>query len=1090
MPNGENLPKPQAAAAVEKPSAEESSVTRVEESRPAVYYLPDKQGNLQPVLDFKYQDFVELYKLKNQLGRRDEPPRYSVQRMTATGSAGEEYAELSIQFQILVRNDDWVRVPLRLNQGLLRGAAKYKGPGEQFVHYEGDDEGYVCWVHGKADSQHEIALTMLVPLVTVGDETRLKLFTPRATASELKLTTPMAGAVGKVSEGATLLPSAAVNSGATEFSVVGLGGDFQLAWSKSNPRIVLTPLVLEAAGTVLTRLDSRSISAEAVLSVRSHGAAFDRFTVRLPPGAELSAGNPNGYSVTLLEADAKEQGLQRSVVVQLPKKTAGPVEVRLACRRDYDPAKTQSWCELAGFEVVGASRQWGTIAVATAGDWQVLWGTSSDVRQTDQLPDSLRKEDVVAGFEYSTQPYSLTARLTPRKTRIGVEPKYVLLVDRDEIRLEGKLTYTIRGAKIATLDVAMPGWELDEVGPDNLVAVDGVTQSGSDVAVPLVQPSSGTVELQLRAHRAIEAGAKLLTISLPQPRAGSSVPASVAVVAADNVELTPDNRLIEGLVRQRTPFREKLPERQQAPLHYRGADGAAVFAADFRVHPQRIAVNVASQVTLGQRTAEVEQKQSYTIAYEPVDRLTIAVPRALAATKRIQVFCDGKPLPPVVADDGSAGDDNAAPVSMRVTLPSPRIGTCELVLQYSVPVSEPTPQRSSSLALPLPMPEDGQMAANSLTVKASRNTRASLRKAGAWSVVAREAGASGGQADLRLTAAQKVLRLDLDLQWKTDDTAGATIVDRAWVQSWLTASARQDRAAYQLTTNRKEIEVVFPVGVAINQAVVRVDGKRVESRAVAEDRLLILLPGQREGHRFAIELRYHFPEPRPPRGAMRLEFPQLGPDAWVRRMYWQLVLPVNEHVMANPSGFISEFTWDWRGYFWGRQPLLDQAQLESWVGVAPRAPLPERANLYLFSTLGDVEQAEVHTAGRTWIVLWASGAALVAGLLLIYVPASRHPATLLVVGIVLLAAGMIAPEPTLLLAQAASLGLVLTLLAGLLERSVTRRRHRTTARQEPSGAPVELGSSHTPYPPPLAASQISTDTMPAVQPPSPGNADR
>jgi len=50
---------------------------RVEESRPAVLLLARKQGNLQPVLDFKYQDFVELYKLKNELERRDQPPRYS-----------------------------------------------------------------------------------------------------------------------------------------------------------------------------------------------------------------------------------------------------------------------------------------------------------------------------------------------------------------------------------------------------------------------------------------------------------------------------------------------------------------------------------------------------------------------------------------------------------------------------------------------------------------------------------------------------------------------------------------------------------------------------------------------------------------------------------------------------------------------------------------------------------------------------------------------------------------------------------------------------------------------------------------------------
>ena len=248
-------------------------------------------------------------------------------------------------------------------------------------------------------------------------------------------------------------------------------------------------------------------------------------------------------------------------------------------------------------------------------------------------------------------------------------------------------------------------------------------------------------------------------------------------------------------------------------------------------------------------------------------------------------------------------------------------------------------------------------------------------------------------------------------------------------------------------------------------------------------------PARAKSAAATIELLYQFSGPRPPRGALQLEFPRLGPDVWVRRMYWQLVLPANEHVVANPAGFTGEFAWGWRGYFWGRQPLLDQSQLESWVGAAPQPPLPERANLYLFSTLGDVRQAELHTAGRTWIVLWASGAALVAGLLLIYVPASRHPATLLAVGIGLLAAGLIAPEPTLLLAQAASLGLALALLAGLLERGVARQRRRTAVRKEPSHPRVELGSTHSPYRSPLVNGQASTETMPAIQPQSPGNAD-
>ena len=504
--------------------------------------------------------------------------------------------------------------------------------------------------------------------------------------------------------------------------------------------------------------------------------------------------------------------------------------------------------------------------------------------------------------------------------------------------MEGKLAYTIRGAKTAALEVAMPDWELDSIGPDNLVAGEGVSQNGGAIAISLAQPTSGTVELQLRAHRALKAGANSFRVRLPQPLEGSSGPASLAVLAADNMELTPNDKAIEGLTRQRFAPPMKLPQRQQDPLYYRGAEGAAVFAADFRLHPQRITVDVATRATLGQHTATVEQRQSYSIAYEPADRLTIAVPRQLATAQRLRVLCDGKPLTTVAVSDELSGGDAAAPVAMQVALPSPRLGNCELVLQYSAAVVEPVPDRPSSLSLPLPMPQDGQLLKNTFTIATPRATLALPRKGGVWMVIPPQTGASGSQGVLRLSAEKPEHRVDLNLRWQADNSAGVITIDRAWLQSWLTSSARQDRAAYQLTTNRKELEVTLPADAAADEAVVLVDGKRVEAPAAANGRLLIPLPGPSKQRRVAIELRYQFPGPRLPRGTLSLSFPQFGPNAWVRRMYWQLVLPANEHVMANPDGFTSEFTWDWQGYFWGRRPLLDQPQLEEWAGAAP-APL-------------------------------------------------------------------------------------------------------------------------------------------------------
>ena len=183
----------------------------------------------------------------------------------------------------------------------------------------------------------------------------------------------------------------------------------------------------------------------------------------------------------------------------------------------------------------------------------------------------------------------------------------------------------------------MPGWELGEIGPDSLVAADGANVDHAGVAtIPLAQPCSGDFELQFAARRAIPAGAKSLAVPLPQPRSHAASPAAVAVVPADNVEVLPNAAAMEGLVRQQTEPPMKLPERQQEALFYRGTGAAAMFAADLRVHSQRISVDVNSELTVGVRTVDVQQKFAYLVAYEPVDHLTFAAPNALAEADRLK----------------------------------------------------------------------------------------------------------------------------------------------------------------------------------------------------------------------------------------------------------------------------------------------------------------------------------------------------------------------------------------------------------------------------------------------------------------------
>jgi len=1079
-----NKPVPARPAPESAPAAATKPPERPpEEVLPPLYYLPDQDGKLQAVPGFRFEDFIELYKLRSALAQPDRKPRYTMERLAISGTVAGEQADLTIQCTLRAQGDQPVRVPLWLNQGILRDRVGHEGPGQFLVTYEEQRDGYVCWLEGASgEHQHQLTARMLMPLGTAGVGRRLRLLVPRATASELKLKVPVAEAVARVSEGAALLAPRAVGRDATELTVVGLAGEVEVAWWAAEAKPTEPPAELEAIGAVLARIDGRQVASEATLTVRSYGGSFDRFRVRLPRGAELVPGSSLGYTVARPDVQHGAGDAARTVEVQLAKKTAGPVEVQLSARQPYDSGK--GWQELSGFEVIEAARQWGHLAVAPSGDWRLVLGPSRSARQVDQLPESLRSDDVAAGFEYFAQPYALSVRLAPRKTHLIVEPEYLVFVESDNVRLETRLKYTIHGAKVFALDLKLGDWQFDHVEPEQLVAVDAVAGSPSQtLSLPLQQPSTGQLELLLRAHRPLARGLKKLQFSLPQPVANTVGPASVAIIPADNVELTPDSQATTGLTREPVIPQMRLPQRQQEPFFYRGDSAKAVFAAEVKVHPRSVAVELTSRIQLDAKAAQVAQTFRYAIAYEPLDRLSFEVPQALAGPGAWTAELNGQKLVPVLVPERGARPLAPGAVRMAVVLPQAFIGACQLLVRHATPMTGSPPPEGVPLAVPLVMPLDAKLSANRLELTAPPGLDARPQEQQAeWKPSSEERPGPGllpGAAwECDGPAGQVVLRVS----GESASGAAQTVIEQAWIQTWLTQTARQDRAVLRFRSDQPRVRLRVPVGAAVNLEAILLDGKPVPAQPAGDNGLTVDLGGPSRPWR-VLELGYHFPAGRAPRGTMEFEFPQIEPGAWFRRLYWQLILPPAEHLVWAPPGLTREETWAWGDWGWPRRPTLDQPELEAWIGAAEQTPPPDGANQYLFSGMGRIDAAEVSTAGRSWIVLICSGATLIAGLLLIYVPGFRHPAALLLAAVALVAAGAIWPEPTRLLAQAGGLGLMLSLMAGLLQRAMGRRRglgdyaEASRVMRPKEAAPVQT-------PPGGPANPVSTQTAPALLPPA------
>ena len=146
----------------------------------------------------------------------------------------------------------------------------------------------------------------------------------------------------------------------------------------------------------------------------------------------------------------------------------------------------------------------------------------------------------------------------------------------------------------------MPDWQIDEVGPESVVAIDGVPTGapGPLLSLPLVSPTIGPVRSPLEGPSAAAGGRQSRFPWRSRNRTPAPAAAVVAVLPADNVEILPDSQATTGLLRQQAAVPLELPPRQQEPLFYRSDAPKAVFAAELRRHGQKITASVASRVTM------------------------------------------------------------------------------------------------------------------------------------------------------------------------------------------------------------------------------------------------------------------------------------------------------------------------------------------------------------------------------------------------------------------------------------------------------------------------------------------------------------
>ncbi|MFV2068045.1 MAG: hypothetical protein ACC645_13815, partial [Pirellulales bacterium] len=506
--------------------------------------------------------------------------------------------------------------------------------------------------------------------------------------------------------------------------------------------------------------------------------------------------------------------------------------------------------KLGGFDVRGAVRQSGYLAVDVIGDWYVRWGEMDGAIRVEDLPEPLRRGDHAARFQYYHHPFSLRGQVVRRKTSVRVEPEYLLLVADRDVELTARLRYRVRVKKIVAVELDLPGWKIEpgSIGPDDVFDVDAMAATvDGHLRIPLRSPRQGSFQLQFKARKSDAGDRERVDFALPVPLDCLAAPSTVVVLPDDNVQLVPQSESTVGLTPQRIAPLVDLPPRQQAAFYYQGDPEKTRFVALRRTHPRAVTTRVSAQLMVHADRVVVEETISVDVAYEPLESVDLRVSRLLLPGDQVDFRLAGQRLQATFLEDTGAavdagqrtGETEEKPAVVdstggskptepsrnlpknqagslprpdhdsvrsnlaigsktliaRLVLPKPTIGAFQIVARYEFPRRTPSADANEAERLPLLVPCD-----------AVERTAIALEVPPAWRIAVADDAWGEQQAahdqepragnSLQIVADGPQPFVPVQLR-RADSVLPRTVVDRLWVQTWLGDGVRRDRAVYR-----------------------------------------------------------------------------------------------------------------------------------------------------------------------------------------------------------------------------------------------------------------------------------------------------
>ncbi len=272
--------------------------------------------------------------------------------------------------------------------------------------------------------------------------------------------------------------------------------------------------------------------------------------------------------------------------------------------------------------------------------------------------------------------------------------------------------------------------------------------------------------------------------------------------------------------------------------------------------PQVIGAGVESDVTLKPDEIKVEQRFAYHVQHEPTSSLTFEVPTVLVDGGNLEWSVDEQTVPASAQSSSSAGSKT---VQFEVPLAEPRSGAFDVVVRFHASRSQWSEDSggdaSGPLTIPLIMPTLSTLEYNRVAISNDSSTNLQLLD-DQWKAVeeSQDFNADSEKPTLRFAASGVLSQIVISTRPGAEQDAGQTVVERAWVQTWISGTVRQDRAVYRIASRGDQFELTLPPGISAANLELALDHRTIRPVIASDGVLKVNLPTSVDS-RHVLELR-------------------------------------------------------------------------------------------------------------------------------------------------------------------------------------------------------------------------------------------